>query len=175
MYRLITTSGKGCGKDSTEITFKTFPNPVPAFTSSEDSICHNGSITFTLTDGSLLPTSPYTWDFGDGSSISTAKDPSHVFTNPHPDRNVEYYVTLTVELNGCSKPGDKMICSKGCTSDYEPHEKDWINYIGWNGYFMGDPNKVMLEPGMYQYTVMVHFCTESNTPKRNCLQLILRD
>ena len=46
IYRLITTSGKGCGKDSTEVTFKTFPDPVPNFTPDKTGVCPGEEITF---------------------------------------------------------------------------------------------------------------------------------
>ena len=80
---------------------------MPRFTFSEDT-CHNEQVLFTnrsiLTNGKPLPSrTKYTWDFGNGSPISKDVSPSHVFKNPFHDKDVEYYITLTIELNGCSK------------------------------------------------------------------------
>ncbi len=63
--------------------------PKALFTTSATSICANGSVDFTSTSTNY-PTS-YSWNFGDGSPVSTAQNPSHPYTNPG-----TYNVTLTV-------------------------------------------------------------------------------
>jgi PKD repeat protein len=62
--------------------------PKAAFTASVNNICPNETVDFTNTSTNY-PTS-YSWDFGDGSPLSTLQNPSHTYTNPG-----TYNVTLT--------------------------------------------------------------------------------
>ncbi len=63
--------------------------PKASFTADLTTVCPGGSVAFTSTSTNY-PTS-YSWNFGDGSPVSTAQNPSHPFTNPG-----TYNVTLTV-------------------------------------------------------------------------------
>ncbi len=110
-YRLSVTNA--CGTDRDSVIFRTIPDPIPAFTRSDSTICHNESITFTnmttLTDGMDLPSdATVEWDFGDGAT-STDRSPSHIFTNSSNMIDITYTVTLTVTYKGCTKNTSKIV------------------------------------------------------------------
>lgn len=63
--------------------------PKAMFTASGTSVCAYSSLDFTSTSTNY-PTS-YSWNFGDGSPVSTTQNPSHTFNTPG-----TYNVTLTV-------------------------------------------------------------------------------
>lgn len=63
--------------------------PKAMFTVSGTSVCAYSSLDFTSTSTNF-PTS-YSWNFGDGSPVSTVQNPSHTFNTPG-----TYNVTLTV-------------------------------------------------------------------------------
>ena len=68
--------------------------PTLTFTVSSPA-CAGNPITFTYT-GSASPTSTYSWNFGDGSPLSTVQSPSHSYVNPG-----SYNVSLDV-TNECN-------------------------------------------------------------------------
>jgi len=95
--KLLATSNIGC-KDSILRTVNVIAAPTAAFTINDTSQCLNlNSFSFTnssTVSGSL--TLNYLWDFGD-SSVSTLKDPVHVFT-----KSGSYAVKLVASTgNGC--------------------------------------------------------------------------
>lgn len=69
-------------------------NPVAEFGFAN--ACEGTAIQFT--DGSIIPvgTPSYTWNFGDGSQISSANSPSHLYAQAG-----VYEVSMSVEVNGC--------------------------------------------------------------------------
>ncbi|RYE20326.1 MAG: PKD domain-containing protein, partial [Sphingobacteriales bacterium] len=91
--------------------------PVPALSSNQASIC-TGLIAFQ--DLSLNQPTSWSWDFGDGSTLSTLQNPTHTYqvTNP-----ATYTVSLTVcNSAGCStvvKPG-YVVITNPCTVPYCP-------------------------------------------------------
>lgn len=72
-----------------------FENPQAEF--SVTNVCEGAANPFT--DASIIPagTPTYEWNFGDGSAISTAANPTHQYTAPG-----NYNVTMKVTANGCS-------------------------------------------------------------------------
>jgi len=86
---LIATNGAGSDTITKSVTI--YAQPTAAFTQSVDTVEAGSSVTFT--NGSSNHTASL-WDFGDGN-ISTADDPSHVFTTVG-----SYTVTLEAS-NAC--------------------------------------------------------------------------
>ena len=95
---LIATSNNNC-KDTVIQTITVHPLPVVGFIA--DPVCHFNTSMFDDTSSINTSNSPaslvsYSWDFGDGSS-STSADPSHNYLNDQ-----TYNVILTVTSNkGC--------------------------------------------------------------------------
>jgi len=96
----------GCTGSVTYINYITVvPQPIAAFTYSPTQV----DVTDTevkFTNQSLYATS-YAWDFGDGSAISNAENPIHLFPEVG---DMRYPVTLTVQNElGCSDMIQKII------------------------------------------------------------------
>lgn len=96
----------GCTGSVTYINYITVvPQPIAAFTYSPTQV----DVTDTevkFTNQSLYATS-YSWDFGDGSAISNAENPIHLFPEVG---DMRYPVTLTVQNElGCSDMIQKII------------------------------------------------------------------
>lgn len=74
--------------------------PAVNFTFTNDNTCSGTLIQFT---SSVTGTGPFTysWDFGDGSPLSTAINPSHTFTSLGCG-NATFNVTLTITGGGCT-------------------------------------------------------------------------
>lgn len=90
--QLITSNVFGC-TDSITTAIQVFPLPTAGF--SYDTVCANFASTFV--DNSISAVS-WHWDFGDGSAISTAASPSHIFP-----ANGTYVVQQIVTNNvGCT-------------------------------------------------------------------------
>lgn len=84
------TPGGGNGGDTLAIDdMELVYVPKAMFTTSGTSVCAYSSLDFTSTSTNF-PTS-YSWNFGDGSPVSTVQNPSHTFNTPG-----TYNVTLTV-------------------------------------------------------------------------------
>ncbi len=97
----ITTTGNACLTASALGSIKVNPYPVPNFTVDKPSYCIPNAIvmfnnTSVMPDGSGMT---YSWDFADGSPLSTAVNPTHWYATQGP-----FNVTLTVRsvavLNG---------------------------------------------------------------------------
>lgn len=73
------------------------PNPLPAF--SQFTTCVSSQVTFTnnSTTTGTNPITSYTWNFGDGSAISTGSAPAHTYTAPN-----TYTVKLIASSAFCS-------------------------------------------------------------------------
>lgn len=75
--QLVISAANGC-KDSVAHTVTVHPNPVAAFTASDDTVCSNTSITFL---NASTGASTYQWAFGDAAT-STAINPAHTYVTP---------------------------------------------------------------------------------------------
>lgn len=112
------TNAAGCSGAVTYLDYITVvPQPIAAFTSAPNQV----DVTDTevkFTNESLYATS-YTWDFGDGTAISNAEHPIHVFPETG---NVKYTVILTAtnEL-GCVDVAQKVIEVKDVLIYYLPN------------------------------------------------------
>jgi uncharacterized repeat protein (TIGR01451 family) len=88
-YPVTLTATNSYGEDSVTHDFIVLPEPLLAsFTSNSPVVLGHTSV-FTNTTSGEEPIS-YEWDFGDGSSISTAVNPEHIYDDPG-----IYEVTLT--------------------------------------------------------------------------------
>ena len=97
--KLVTISNNGCISDTARQSITISPVPVVAFTMPASVCMPNGSVQFTngttIADNSTLT---YSWNFGDGTAVSTAVNPSHVYA-----ASGSYVVTLTATgANGCN-------------------------------------------------------------------------
>jgi PKD repeat protein len=92
--KLIATSQPwGIVRDTT-ITIKVSEIPDVKFRANNK--CQGIAVEFQNQSSVSSGTMTYDWDFGDGSSHSLAKDPSHLYASPG-----GYKVTLKVDANGC--------------------------------------------------------------------------
>jgi gliding motility-associated-like protein len=104
---LFNTSAYGCQSKTTSRQVHISPQPAPLLSFVQSSVCLPGALVTmvngsTIADGSALT---YSWDFGDGSPLSTAVAPSHTFPGLGP-----YTVTLTAKSNdGCIKSFSKPV------------------------------------------------------------------
>ena len=97
----VTSSLGGCTSTDSYLNYITvFANPVAEFTASPNpATILEPTVNFTDQSTSTFPIVSWNWDFGDGSSGSTATNPSHDFPNIIEG---SYNVTLTVvDGNGC--------------------------------------------------------------------------
>lgn len=94
---LIATDDTPCTA-AFSLEIKVFPTAIPSFTFSPDNECANTTINFSNTSLNTHAETIYSWNFGDGSSASTA-NPSHSYS-----AGGNYTVTLTVQ-NGVNCPG----------------------------------------------------------------------
>ncbi len=149
---------------------------VAAFTWTQD--CSQ-PLTFNFTDHSTCATS-WSWNFGDGSPLSTAQNPTHAYTNPgnynvtltingNPNHSVTHTVTaqplpITVvtptSISICEGTGTTLIASGAYTYSWSP----------MTGIFVTQPDyswatlATTLPDGIYTYTVIgsnINGCTST--------------
>lgn len=94
---LVITDPASCNIKDSSVTFITvYPKPVPNFTLTK-SPCSN-SITTTNSSVGSFTNNSFSWNFGDGSPVTTATNPPHTYLV-----NGNYTVSLTAtDINGCS-------------------------------------------------------------------------
>jgi gliding motility-associated-like protein len=94
---LVVTDPASCNIKDSSITFITvYPKPVSNF-SLATTPCTNSITTNNLSTGNFT-NNPYSWNFGDGSPVSTSTNPSHTYSV-----NGNYTVSLTAtDINGCN-------------------------------------------------------------------------
>ena len=80
IVKLVVTSGTGC-TDSVSQTITVNPQPVPTFTINNANQCLTGN-SFVLTNGSTIAsgTETFSWNYGDGTAVSTTTNPTHAYT-----------------------------------------------------------------------------------------------
>lgn len=92
-----------------------------------------------FTDQSVLRADTWLWDFGDGSSTSTVRNPTHTYAELG-----LYLVTLTVTCDGKTDVKQKLI-NIGCNpADPLPFTPDWNTLVNEEDYdpFLDDPRYV---------------------------------
>ena len=99
----LTASNTVCADDST-FTINVGVIPVVQFSPSTDTACGATSIVFSNT---TLQATSYSWNFGDGSSSSSASQPSHLYTNIG-----SYTVQLIGNNARCSDTASTLILVK---------------------------------------------------------------
>ena len=74
--------------------------PVFSFTKLNDSICPDGTVSFSSSVTSSIPIQSYSWDFGDGGFGATA-NPTYQYRNLS-NQQINYTVSLTItDIYGC--------------------------------------------------------------------------
>ncbi len=95
---LEATDVNGCSATATKTNYIRLDHPSAAFSSSSIQSCPGETISFRDNSFGPLPLATWRWDFGDGSPLGTAQNPSHVYTTAG-----SYTVTLTImDVAGCS-------------------------------------------------------------------------
>jgi len=94
---LVVNDPASCNIKDSSVTFITvYPKPTSNFTLNVTP-CTN-SITTSNSSSGTFTNNPYSWNFGDGSPVSTATNPPHTYSV-----NGNYTVALTVtDINGCT-------------------------------------------------------------------------
>jgi PKD repeat protein len=111
IYTLTATNAGGTSTASVQVTVDLQPVETTGFT------VH-------FTDQSVLRADSWLWDFGDGSSTSTVRNPIHTYA----ELGV-YLVTLTVTCDGKTDTKQKLI-SIGCNpNDPLPFTPDWNTLV----------------------------------------------
>ncbi|MES2064798.1 MAG: PKD-like domain-containing protein [Bacteroidota bacterium] len=87
-----------CGDSFDDVTIINGSNVTAAFTPSQTQACGPTQVNFTNTSTPVLPGTVYEWDFGDGSPVSNAINPTHTFqpTTNTDGKDVIYHVKLTI-------------------------------------------------------------------------------
>ncbi|WP_251029973.1 MULTISPECIES: PKD domain-containing protein [unclassified Pedobacter] len=95
-YTITLYASNNCSNASTIETVEVLPQPSVSFTSDKTSGCDGVTVKFKNTSTGAIG---YVWDFGDGSPISNAIEPTHTFN----DQGKNYTVTLTAtNALGCT-------------------------------------------------------------------------
>jgi PKD repeat protein len=93
---LFVNNSFGC-KDTVRLQLQVYPEPLSNFTLTPGSGCHPLAVNFSPALGAIS----YTWNYGDGSSISNATNPPHTYTNTGTNDQT-FTVTLgTTNAFGC--------------------------------------------------------------------------
>ncbi len=100
-YDITAVGGTGCASNTFVLSVIVAPKQSFAnFTQDVTAGCDSVKVQFT--NASIPANSTYTWDFGDGSSISNAVNPTHTFLPRTDGKDTTY----TVSLNSFSKCGN---------------------------------------------------------------------
>ena len=87
-----------------DTTFQVEVKEIPKANFTKVNACEGNNIILTNTSTVKTGTPTYEWDFGDGSPVSTSKDPVKTYAAPG-----IYKVTLTVAKSGCSNTISKTV------------------------------------------------------------------
>lgn len=108
---LIVTDNNSC-RDTIALPVNVWGHSIPDFT--PGAVCYGTVTTFTnltntTTNANVGGTPSYTWDFADGSTISTSTNPAHTFTIGA-NANAIYNVTLTAtSTHSCIDQAIKLV------------------------------------------------------------------
>jgi gliding motility-associated-like protein len=160
IVQLIATNAFNC-VDTTFDTLVVFGKPVADFLENLSQGCPALNVLFNNTSTGNTSSS---WDFGDGSALSTTTSPSHLYTNTSLSASVVYPVQLIVSNNrGCSDTISRSITvhpdvSAAFTADTPicapvsvvfTNNSQGSNSYSWN---FGDGNSSSLAAPSHTYT-----------------------
>ena len=108
-YRLVVKTGNTFDTSNVvSITMNNNPS-INAFTFTNNNACANVGLSFTDKN----PNMSYSWNFGDGSSISTVQNPNHTFPQVTGNGSNNYTVVETVtDGNGCQASVSDIVTIK---------------------------------------------------------------
>ncbi|MGZ3761917.1 MAG: PKD domain-containing protein [Mucilaginibacter sp.] len=92
-----------CPNTQSQVTIIDNADVVPTFTTSIKTGCGNLPVQFTNTSNNQVGAN-FVWNFGDGSALSHAVSPQHIFTQRTDGRDTVYYITLSVSGNCLQRP-----------------------------------------------------------------------
>ncbi len=105
--KLVVTSAQGC-KDSADNSTIIYPKPLADFSFVLSDSCSPDSVTFTNTstpyNGESINTMSFAWNFG-----STAKDPTHIFTNTGVVDSIYWVELIALSSHGCLDTANKSL------------------------------------------------------------------
>lgn len=102
--KVVVTSADGCKDSVTKSVGTIYAQPVAAFTSTAE-VCLGTAVNFTDQSSAANSTvTQWSWDFGDGTPVSTVQNPAHTYAAPG---------TYTVKLTATS--------AIGCVSNVTTH------------------------------------------------------
>lgn len=106
VYRIFAISTAGCSSDTINFRLKALKQEVANFTWNIKEGCKQDTVNFVnQSTGSF-----FTWDFGDNSTGSTDRDPTHYYTVPIPDPAPRLYNVELISDNGeCKDTASKLV------------------------------------------------------------------
>lgn len=165
---LLVTNIFGCTNSSTQMV-TVLPQPVADYTFS--TVCARQSVQFTdITIGTALTN--WSWDFGDGTAISTMQNPTHIYA-----LGGNYNVTMIVgNSSGCSDTIVKPIIvntvptplftanvsCQGTVTSFTDQSSDAVPLSSWfydfddgNNSLSQNPNYIYANAGLYNVSLTV--------------------
>jgi len=140
---LIITRSGGC-HDTTSQVVDVIPVPVAGFTFAPNNVCSGNSVSFT--NSSTGTGLSYSWNFGDGSPVSTTTDPSHVYTSTG-GASQTFNATLTVtDDNGCTATATQVVTILQQPDVYYFEETNW-KHCSYNTIIKDTLEVVNMSPG----------------------------
>lgn len=169
-YQVVLTVSSGSCSHDTSLSVQVNPGPVVSFSSSIQVGCNPLSVSFTnTTSGAPV----YSWNFGDGSALSSVVSPTHIYPN-----SGTYSVTLIATQGSCAdtvrvqsmivvypKPGAAFNSNSNlCLGDTVFFANTSTSNGGITGYSwdfgdgsalstLGSPYHLYSSPGSYQVTL----------------------
>jgi|GEM_PF-1966854 len=104
---MFNTSTDGCLSTTISKPIHIDPNPVANFSFGQSSVCLPNALISVINNSSIADASGliYSWDFGDGSPLSSAFAPSHLYAGTGP-----YFVTMVVKSAvGCTRTLTRLV------------------------------------------------------------------
>jgi len=180
---LIATQGSCADTLRIQSMIVVYPTPGASF-SSASSVCLGDTVFFANSSTSNGGITGYSWDFGDGSSISTGTSPYHVYSSPG-----SFQVTLRCSTNQCVDdtvktivvaPAPQVAFNSSLSSGCSPLNVSFSNSTtgsptyNWN---FGDggtssgisPSHIYTSPGIYTVTLIATQGSCSDTLSRSNL------
>lgn len=105
VFRLIVSDPTVPCSDTVNVNVVVHNQPNASFTFAPNNACAGTSVAFTNTSTGTQPSTTYSWNFGDGTPVSTTANPSHAF-----NAGGTYNVTLTMtNAAGCTSTASATV------------------------------------------------------------------